>query len=702
MYKIVVKQWMTKKATPEFDFMAKWNNNEPMPLRIMVGEKLQETPGMIKMSLHGDILEEKTQFCMKCGRPITNLVSQYFGMGPECGSHNYVNPFNSEEELKQSVNAYRQQIREIKWEGWIIKSAIQEMELIDDEEDTEITTMPQQEDVGINIEVKESDLYTLEDGAAFVSFKYDADLVELMRSIPIRYYHKDTKEWEVPTDKIEYIKSNTSKTVKISGVANDNNVDSNYIPKEFSFTTQPFSHQIDGINYGLTHTNWILGDEMGLGKTKQIIDLAVCNKIKYAYKHCLIICCVNGLKWNWYYEVQKHSKEKAYILGSRKVGGKIVVKNNAEKFEDVRNLDKIDDYFIITNIETLRNDDIVTELKKLCQDGTIGMIAVDECHKCANPTSQQSKGLFQLSAKNKIMMSGTPLLNKPLDLYTPLKWLGFENHAFYSFKNHHCIFGGFGGHEIQGYKNLEELQEKLNKIMLRRLKTEVLDLPEKIYIDEYVDLTPNQQKIYKEVYAQIKEDIDMIKVAPNPLAQLTRLRQATGYTGILYSTIKESAKLDRLQELVEEHIENDKKVVVFSNWTQMTGIIQEQLKSYKPAVITGELSIAERKVQEDRFQNDNNCKVIIGTIGAMGTGLTLTAGTVIIFVDEPWNKATYEQAVDRCHRIGTKENITIYNLIAKDTIDERIHEIIYKKGLMSDMLVDGNMSNREIFDIIIN
>lgn len=127
VYKVTVRQYMTKPSSPSFDFMKKFNNDIPMPLRTMVGCVDKETKGMYHMILRGDILSEKTMFCMRCGKPITNPVSQYFGMGPECGGHNYVNPFNTEDELKEAVENYRKQLNNIKWEGWIIKSAIIEM-----------------------------------------------------------------------------------------------------------------------------------------------------------------------------------------------------------------------------------------------------------------------------------------------------------------------------------------------------------------------------------------------------------------------------------------------------------------------------------------------------------------------------------------------------------------------------------------------
>ena len=125
-YQITVKRYMTQKASATFDFMEKWNNNIPMPLRTMVGTVEKETRGMVYMKLHGDIIEERVCTCMKCGRVLTNPISQYFGIGPECGGHNYVHPFNTDEELKAVVDAYKKQLRDIKWEGWVIKSAITE------------------------------------------------------------------------------------------------------------------------------------------------------------------------------------------------------------------------------------------------------------------------------------------------------------------------------------------------------------------------------------------------------------------------------------------------------------------------------------------------------------------------------------------------------------------------------------------------
>ena len=119
---------MTQQSNPGFDFMSKWNNDVPMPFRTMTGVKVKETPGMVYMKLHGDIWAEQIITCMKCGRVLSNPVSRYFGIGPECGGHKYINPFNSDSELKEAVAKYKEQLKNITWEGWIIKSAITECE----------------------------------------------------------------------------------------------------------------------------------------------------------------------------------------------------------------------------------------------------------------------------------------------------------------------------------------------------------------------------------------------------------------------------------------------------------------------------------------------------------------------------------------------------------------------------------------------
>ena len=565
----------------------------------------------------------------------------------------------------------------------------------------------------ITINIQNSQKLKNYEKSMFVSFDYDNKILDVIHGISERFYLADTKEWELPIKKLSYLTEHLQNfDFEIHGYVDMTKKEAK-IPDGFEFKTKPFEHQIDGFNYGLQNDKWLLADEQGLGKTKQIIDIAVAKKLSEGYKHCLIICGVNGLKWNWRNEIATHSNETCHILGQRvKKNGQLTVKGNKEKLEDVLALSDsqnssnltILDYFIVTNVETLRDEKIVAEIVKLTKTGVINMIAFDECHKAKDHSSQQGKGILKLHSDTMIAMTGTPIMNKPLDLYTILKWLGYESHPYYSFKNHYCVMGGYGGYEIVGYKNLDELQERLNEIMLRRLKSEVFDLPEKLYIDEYVEMTPKQAIIYKEVTSEIKANIDQIKMQNNPLAELIRMRQATGYTGILSSVVKESAKLDRMEELVEESIENGRQVVIFSNWTQMTDAVYERLhKKYPLSLVTGQTKDDVRQTNIDEFQNGRS-KVMIGTIGALGTGVNLYAASIVIFMDEPWTYANKAQAEDRCHRIGQTQNVTIYTIMCHDTIDTKVHEIVMKKKNIADTIVDGidTMNKSELIDYLLS
>lgn len=546
--------------------------------------------------------------------------------------------------------------------------------------------------------------------SAFVSFDYNPDIVSFIKQMGTRVYNPDNHTWEMPINNIISLCNKfENEEIKISGIYEDLHkqefeID---IPKDFEFKTKPFSHQIDGVRFGLNKKKFLLCDDQGLGKTKQIIDFVGCIEKTDKINKVLIVCGVNSLKYNWQSEISIHSNEKGWVLGTRfrKTTGKAYEGSTKDKLEDLDNLP--DCRYIITNIETLRagaekisktkyNFPIAEKLQELCENGTISVIAFDECHKSKEPTSLQSRAMINVQAKYMVAMSGTPLMNNPLDLYFPMKWLGYENHSFYQFKQHYCTLGGWGGSQVVGYKNLEEIRAMMDNIMLRRLKTEVLDLPEKIRKIEYVDMTPKQNQIYKEVYAGVMSDLQKIKFSNNPLSMMIRLRQATGWTGILSDTIQESAKMERMIELVQEIVASGQKAIIFSNWESMTEVARDKLKSYNPSYITGATKADERMKEVERFQNDDKCKVIIGTIGAMGTGLTLTAAQNVIFLDSPWNMALKAQAEDRAHRIGTKGTVNIITLVCKNTIDERIEELVEKKGQIADALVDGKISIDDI------
>ena len=525
----------------------------------------------------------------------------------------------------------------------------------------------------------------------YIKGDYNSNILDVIHSFQTRYYHRNSKLWEckidyfpIILDKLKFediqicgeVPKKFEKYLKMLDIYDEQDAD--YLSR-----TKPFEHQMESFNYALTHNKFLLGDEQGLGKTKQALDIAVARKHKM--RHCLIVCGVNNLKWNWYKEVEIHTNEKAHILGSRvNRKGKTVIGSSAERLADLKQIH--DEYFLITNIETLRDKSIQSQIKKMCSDGIIGMTIIDEIHKCKNSQSKQGKAIHCCCSYYRLALTGTPLMNNPVDLYNVLKWLEVENHSLTYFKNLYCEMGGFGGYEIIGYKNLDQLENSLNKNMLRRRKEEVLDLPPKIYTDELLDLDSSQDKLYRDVTNQIIEDIDRIMLLPNPLTELIRLRQVTSNPNILTSKNITNVKYDRIVDILASTTD---KVIIFSNWTKVINPLYIKLSSlgYNPALVTGESK--DPILEMNKFQSDNTCKVILGTTPALGTGYTLTAANTVIFIDEPWSKAIKDQAEDRCHRIGTKGTVNIITLICKDTIDERIHQIIKDKGELSDRIVDG-------------
>lgn len=525
----------------------------------------------------------------------------------------------------------------------------------------------------------------------YIKGDYNPNILDVIHSFQTRYYHRNSKLWEckidyfpIILDKLKFediqicgeVPKKFEKYLKMLDIYDEQDAD--YLSR-----TKPFEHQMESFNYALTHNKFLLGDEQGLGKTKQALDIAVARKHKM--RHCLIVCGVNNLKWNWYKEVEIHTNEKAHILGSRvNRKGKTVIGSSAERLADLKQIH--DEYFLITNIETLRDKSIQSQIKKMCNDGIIGMTIIDEIHKCKNSQSKQGKAIHCCCSYYRLALTGTPLMNNPVDLYNVLKWLEVENHSLTYFKNLYCEMGGFGGYEIIGYKNLDQLENSLNKNMLRRRKEEVLDLPPKIYTDELLDLDSSQDKLYRDVTNQIIEDIDRIMLLPNPLTELIRLRQVTSNPNILTSKNITNVKYDRIVDILESTTD---KVIIFSNWTKVINPLYIKLSSlgYNPALVTGESK--DPILEMNKFQSDNTCKVILGTTPALGTGYTLTAANTVIFIDEPWSKAIKDQAEDRCHRIGTKGTVNIITLICKDTIDERIHQIIKDKGELSARIVDG-------------
>ena len=295
-------------------------------------------------------------------------------------------------------------------------------------------------------------------------------------------------------------------------------------------------------------------------------------------------------------------------------------------------------------------------------------------------------------ARYRIGATGTLLLNNPLDAYVPLKWIGAERANYSTFRYYYCNYGGPFGNMLVGFKNVQVLQDQIKKYSLRRTK-DILNLPPKNVIHEYVDMSDAQSIFYDNVKAGVAQEVNKVKLnAANVLSLVARLRQATACPSILTTESIPSAKMDRAEDLVEQIVGSGYKVVIFSTFKQTVYELAQRLRQYKLVVATGDQSDAEIEAAKQALQEDPDTKIFIGTWQKCGTGITLTAASYMIFIDTPWTDADFCQASDRIHRIGTKDSVFIYNLVTRGTVDERVLELVTDKAAIADYIVDEKIT----------
>lgn len=591
-------------------------------------------------------------------------------------------------------------------------------------------------------------------------FKYDPDLIALVKNVPGRRWNPDFKMWTIPVDKLGFfynqIKGTTYENeVKIQSLEELNvnkkvdyntkddipDVDVSNINFRVAKGCKIFEHQKDTLKFYIDRrqkgigNGFLLCDEPGTGKSLSVMNIALYKRDYLRQsKHCLIIACVNSAKYNWVEDIEKHTNGEhvPYILGSRlrKNGSINYNASGNAKVEDLMTGYMYGDekygplpYFLVVNIEALRQKTgraypFTDQIIKWCSEGKIDIIALDEVHKNMSPQSQQGKQVLKIKQAcpkgiDWIPMTGTPITKKPTDVFTPLRLVdGHNTSSYYMWCQDFCVYGGYGGHEVIAYKNVGRLKNLLQPNMLRRKKEDILDLPPKIRMIEYVENTPTQQKLYRDIAEGMIEHRESIVQSMNPLAEFLHLRQVNGSPELVDESIKvddkylsKNAKMKRLLEMIDDIVESGEKVIVFSNWVgPLRTLYQLVSKKYGTCCYTGTMKQEVREQHKQAFINNPKYVVMLGTVGAMGTSHTLTVARNIIFLDQPWNPSDQEQCEDRCHRPGQTQSLNIYTLITKGTIDERVNNILSKKRGISNYIVDNNLdirSNPELFDILL-
>lgn len=519
-------------------------------------------------------------------------------------------------------------------------------------------------------------------------------LVQTQNSI----YNKNKNEFEFPINKLYFLVDFLIRYDDVKFIKYHEKAKSLVKCNPKNFKVKPFDHQISAIDFGLNNEGWLLLDDCGLGKTLSMIYLAEELNKREKLKHCLIICGVNSLKYNWAAEIEKFSKKSCVILGQTTTkSGKTKICSVADRCKILKK--GLEEFFVITNIETLQNKEFANAFNK--SKSVFDMIVLDEAHHCKNPSSLSAKNLMKLKAKRCIALTGTIIMNNPENAYVPLKWTKNTGSSYTEFKKMFNVYGGFGGVQVIGYKNLDVLQDLIANCSLRRRKSDVLDLPDKTYKIEYVEMKKAQQDLYDSVADGIASELDLLDHKPTIIEEITinmRLRQITAWPGMLSSEVVQSAKLDRLEELVEDITSQGDKVLVFNTFKGAATEEARRLEKFGSLLCTGDQSDEEISVNKKLFENDPDKKVLIATWQKLGTGHTLTAANYCIFVDTPWTDADFTQAADRIYRIGQNKKVTIITLITKDTYDERVQEILEQKKCISGYLVDNeSIDNLNIF-----
>lgn len=327
------------------------------------------------------------------------------------------------------------------------------------------------------------------------------------------------------------------------------------------------------------------------------------------------------------------------------------------------------------------------------------MIICDESTRIKNPQAKQSRALHRLGkvSKHNLILTGTPVTNNPLDFFSQYKFLddSIFGSSFYAFRSRYAIMGGYGNHQVIGYKNLPELTSKAHSIAYRITKADALDLPDQVDIERKVTLNAYARRKYTELNEQSYTELMNGDVrSTNVLTKLLRLAQLTG--GFMrvgdeseYLEKVSDAKLDALEEIVDDCVDAGKKLVVFARFVPEIDAIADMLKrkKIKYSLIKGD--VKDRAEQVEQFQNDDEVKVFIGQIQTTGMGLTLTRADTAVFYSLDFNYSNYEQAKARIHRIGQKNKCTYIHLIAENTVDEKVMHALKNKRDIAELVVDN-------------
>jgi len=459
-----------------------------------------------------------------------------------------------------------------------------------------------------------------------------------------------------------------------AAIIKDNTVKNVVINYEKYSHRPPLEHQKESIQKLVENKKFILADDMGLGKTTSTIIAA----LESGSKKVLIICPAT-LKINWKREIENYSDKSVYIAEGKNFS--------------------TDADFVIINYDIIKNfHDTKKKGESQILDANFDLVVVDEAHYIKNATAQRTKLINDLVKKvdRLWLLTGTPMTSRPIDYFNLLSliespvaknWMAY---AIRYCQGYQFNVGGRKVWNVMGASNLEELRDRTAGLTLRRLKENVLDLPDKIITPVYLRL---KSKMYEEIMGEYYDWYDK-----NPEESKSLTVQFTKLTKIRQVIADE--KVSQTIELAENIVEQGKKVIIFCNFTDSLNKICEHFG--KSAVkINGSMSKPERQHSVDSFQENDKIKVLVGNIKAAGVGITLTAAEAVIMNDLSFLPSDHAQAEDRAYRYGQKNNVLVYYPIFENTIEGIIYDILNNKKQVIATVMGDNQNTADAAEEIL-
>jgi len=523
---------------------------------------------------------------------------------------------------------------------------------------------------------------------------YHSDLVERLQAVPKKKFDTTENCWLYPSDRLRNVlealqgfKVYTLKDIRDEArqivhdlsetrrrrEANEALLRAEEVELDYEFRIPPFHHQRLGIKFLIDNLQAGLFDEQGLGKSEQLICALDLLQRRGAIARAVIVC-PNSVKYPWGDEISKHCALSYRIVEGDRRRRAAALASEA--------------FFLVLNYELLRIE--FTALERLFASCKCALV-FDESQKIKNRNTKTTKAAQKLALQTEVryLATGTPVGNRPEDLWAQIQVLdgGRLFGKYHDFLQDYCQLGNkYSTWAIVRYKNLNQLRDKLRSISIRRLKNQVLDLPEKLYQLHHVDLCEAQAAMYRQMRDTLAVTIrdlterEVEQKAQNIMVQMVRLSQIASNPRLLDKHYQDgNAKLEELDSLLEDLLYDDKKVIIWTSYVDNVLELCSRYERYQPRAIFGQVSPEERFRIVADFQSDPAIKILIGTPKSAREGLTLTRADTAIYFDRTFNAVDYWQSQDRIHRIGQAGSCTIINLVARDTIEEYIDQVLAMK-----------------------